>query len=90
MIKTIDIPGALSFSDALSAMFEGKCVGIRPSGNTSFIVLYRPHWMSDPSDGLLRWKGTTEGDIRASQFLETWNLVVVDHREIKESVDDYC
>lgn len=82
-MKTINLPGLLSFSEALNAMLAGHCLGIRPNEgtNANYVELFRPEWQR--AGYQLRWsKGTNDQGIRTDQFTGTWALVVVDHRTL--------
>jgi len=81
-MDTLNLDQPLEFKDALKALLDGKCLGIRPGNNTGFIEAYKPHWMNQSSpDFMLRWHGS-EGtaEIRSNQYLETWTMVILDHR----------
>jgi hypothetical protein len=85
-MKTIDLPEELSFKEALTAMMDGKCLGIRPGANTGYLELYDPMFIRPTTiqNYWLRWHGSEDRlGIQATQFLEdNWHLVIMDHREI--------
>ena len=91
MMRTIALEQELSFQDALQAMLDGKCLGIRPDAgaNTGFVEMYKPHWMNEKSpDFMLRWaRSERDADIRTNQYLGTWKLVIADHRELTPNVE---
>lgn len=82
-MKVIDLDEMMSFEKALKNLLEGKCLGIKPKGNSNYIVLYAPEWMN--SDYFLCWNNT-EGDtnIRSNQYLEEWSLVIINHLTLKK------
>lgn len=81
-MRTITLDQQMGFTDALQLMLDGKCLGIRPVGNTGYVTLSKPHWMSTASpDSLLKWANSEmDTQIRSNQFMGLWCLVVVDHR----------
>ena len=87
-MKTITLPGEITFTTALDKLMSGECIGIRPDGNSNYVELYKPGWMSKKSpDYMLRWNGSTsdatsDANIRSNQYLGVWNLVIVDHRTL--------
>jgi hypothetical protein len=84
---TITLEQEYSFQDAVQAMLDGKCLGIRPGANMRYVEPFRPPWMKDKNDVMLQWEGGG-GEIRATQFLGKWKLVVVDHRELHKQVEN--
>tara|TARA_R110001632_G_scaffold123505_1_gene236245 strand:- start:769 stop:1026 length:258 start_codon:yes stop_codon:yes gene_type:complete len=83
-MRTITLDTEMTFNDALTYLMEGKCIGIRPTTNSSYIERYKPSWMNKESpDYMLKWSGADNGnEIRTNQYLESWYPVIVDHREI--------
>lgn len=77
---TINLPAPLTFTEALQALLDGKCLGIRPGQNTHYVELWRPGWQR--SDWQLRWCGSGEQSIRTNQFQGEWHLVIIDHRTL--------
>lgn len=79
--KVITLDNPMSFHEALKELESGKCLGIRPLGNSRYIELFRPAWKS--TGWQLRWNQTEECQaINVDQFLGEWFLVVVDHRDL--------
>lgn len=86
-----------SFDEALRALLEGKCLGIKPKGNTSYVELFKPHWFNPESpDFMLRWhprckadENSTDTEIRSDQFLGPWYLVIANHRDLMRE-DQFC
>jgi len=83
----------MTFTEALEYLMQGKCVGIKPSTNSNFIVRYKPKWMNAESpDYMLCWNrsehkdGRADCSIRTNQYLEEWYPVIIDHRELSEDV----
>ena len=68
--------------EALKALEEGHCLGIRPGDNMRYIERVKIRAM--PS---LAWQGGAEG-INICQYAGDWFLVVVDHNELKEKLDE--
>jgi hypothetical protein len=86
-MRTITQTAPHTFTEALQKLVSGECVGIRPNTNTNFVVAFRPHWMNQNSpDFMLVWcdsdARSPDAMIRSNQFLETWFLVVIDHRTL--------
>lgn len=86
MIRTITLSQEMPFTEALQAMLDGKCLGIRPAKNTNYIEMFKPHWMRAENEFMLRWNGSKDGEsasIRTNQYLEDkWYPVVVNHRTL--------
>jgi hypothetical protein len=86
-MRTITQTQPHTFTEALKKLSDGECIGIRPGQNTGYVVAYRPNWMNQQSpDFMLVWSTSDarspDAMIRSNQFLETWFLVVVDHRTL--------
>lgn len=86
-MKTITQTTPYTFHEALQKLTAGECIGIRPGANTGYVVAFRPNWMNQQSpDFMLVWNNSDprapDAMIRSNQFLETWFLVVVDHRTL--------
>lgn len=81
---TVTLNQELSFQEALQNLLDGRCIGIRPGDNTSYLELYKPTWMRAADDYMLRWHGTkSDLSVRTSQFsTPTWKLVIIDHRKL--------
>lgn len=71
---------------------DGKCIGIRPKGNSNFIVKYKPHWMSrtSPNYSLCWSRSVKEGNgnegIRSDQYLGRWQPVVLDTNDLSDNI----
>ena len=91
-MKTITLENELSFTDAVQHLLDGKCVGIRPKGNSNFVVKYKPHWMNQSSpDYLLCWnrsvkEGKGNEGIRTDQYTSVWQPVVIDANDLPENI----
>lgn len=83
-MKTITLDNYMSFNDALQYLMDGKCIGIRPAGNSNYIERFKPKWMNQESpDWMLRWNNSEDNQgIRTNQYFEKWFPVIVDHREL--------
>jgi hypothetical protein len=86
-MRTITQTQPHTFAEALKKLADGECIGIRPGTNTNYVVAFKPHWMNPNSpDFMLVWSNSDarspDAMIRSNQFLETWFLVVVDHRTL--------
>ena len=96
-MRTITQTAPLSFHDALTALTNGECVGIRPGNNASFCTLFRYSVFHDREPSLFGWFAhihdpakppeAVNTHIRAEQFLGEWFLVVVDHRDLPRHVN---
>ena len=67
-----------TFTDALTKLIAGECIGISPAGSRDYIELYNPYWItrSDSPKEMLRWANTTNNSsIRTKEYLGVWNLV---------------
>lgn len=89
-MRTITQTTPHTFAEALKKLVEGECIGIRPGSNTNFVVAFRPAWMNQQGpDFMLVWNDcdvrSPDAMIRSNQFLETWFLVVIDHRTLSAS-----
>ena len=91
-MKTITLEPTMTFADALQCLIDGKCIGIRPKGNSNFIVKYHPRWMIQTStDFVLCWNhsvkdGIGDHSIRTDQYLGTWQLVIIDSNDLSENI----
>jgi hypothetical protein len=90
-MKTITQPDEHTFIEALTKLYKGECIGIRPGNNVGYVELFQPHYYHpDRKDYLLRWNDRNRKDsdpndsqIRVQQILEDkWYLVVVDYRSL--------
>lgn len=82
--KVIVLPETCTFLEALQALSEGTCVGIKPVGNTSYMVKRHSLQgsMSVQSGNFqLCWLSGSLG-VRSDQYLGPWQLVVVDQRSM--------
>lgn len=93
-MKTITLDIEMNFTDAVQYLLDGKCIGIRPKGNSNFVVKYHPSWMNITSkEYLLCWSRTVkEGrgneGIRTNQYLELWNPVVIDINYLPDNINN--
>lgn len=92
-MKVITLDIEMSFTEALQYLLDGKCIGIRPDGNASYIVKYKPHWMNqESSDYELCWSrsltkdGQASNHIKASQYLGKWFPVVIDSNDLPDEI----
>ena len=91
-MKTIALELEMNFTDAVRYLLDGKCIGIKPKGNSNFIVNYKPHWMNQAShDYLLCWsrsvrKGKGDEGIRTDQYIGTWQPVVIDTNDLPDNI----
>lgn len=91
-MKTITLELEMNFTDAVQYLLDGKCIGIKPKGNSNFIVKYKPHWMNQTSpDYLLCWnrsvkEGKGNEGIRTDQYIETWQPVVIDANDLPDNI----
>lgn len=92
-MKTITLEPWLTFKEALQSLLDGKCIGIRPEGNANFIIKYKPIWMNEFSlDYGLCWNRSVKENgignemIRTNQYLENWQLVVIDHNDLPDNI----
>ena len=83
-LKTITLPQEYSFHEALNQLLAGTCLGMRPGKNLNYVELFKPAWVNERGPGsLLRWNGSDgTADIRTDQYMESWQLVVLDHRQL--------
>lgn len=92
MTHTITLGTPMSFLEALKYLEEGKCVGIRPKGNSGFLVLNKPHWAKRYHLAWHRSKNNegANNEIPVEHYLGEWSPVVLDNRrlplEIKNSL----
>ena len=92
MIGTITLETEMSFLEALQNLEEGKCIGIKPKGNSNFLVKYKPHWMNqDSPDNMLCWdRSVKEGkgteNVRTNQYLGKWFLVVINTNLLPDKI----
>lgn len=76
---TLDAP--MTFHEALQALEDGKCLGIRPGANMNYLELWRPHWKR--GGWQLRWnRSESDQGVNTEQFLGEWRMVIVDHRQL--------
>lgn len=93
-MRTITLEVQMTFNEALNYLMEGKCIGIKPKGNGSFLVKYKPHWMNkDSSDYILCWNrtykdGEVDQGIRTNQYLDEWNPVIIDCNNLPEDINN--
>lgn len=91
-MKTITLETELNFIDALKYLVDGKCIGIKPGNNCSFLVKYNPTNKSkDLITYYLCWEKTVEDnkcnfEIRTDQFLGIWHPVVIDTNDLPEHI----
>ena len=91
-MRTLTLENELSFTDAVQNLLDGKCIGIKPKGNSNFIVKYKPHWMNQSSpDYLLCWNrsvkdGKGNEGIRTDQYTSAWLPVVIDSNDLPENI----
>lgn len=82
----------MSFIEACQYLLDGKCIGIKPSGNANFLVKYKPHWMNQESNGQLCWSRSLTKDDQASnsilmdQYLGKWFPVVIDSNDLPDEI----
>lgn len=82
----------MNFSDAVQYLLDGKCIGIRPKGNGSFLVKYKPFWMNQNSpDYILCWsrsvkEGKANEGIRTDQCVGSWQPVIIDSNELPDNI----
>lgn len=83
-MKTITLEVEMNFNDALQYLLDGKCLGIRPINNSGYVELFKPKGINPKSpDFMLRWDSSDDNcHIRTNQFLEKWNPVIVNHKNL--------
>jgi hypothetical protein len=96
MTHTITLDTPMNFLEAMQYLADGKCVGIKPKGNSHYLVPYRPHfWNAKDKRIALAWyrsykDGTVSNTISDESYLGEWFPVVLDTRrlpiEIKHSL----
>jgi len=92
MIRTITLETELTFADAVKHLLEGKCIGIKPKGNSNFLVKYKPHWMNENSpDYFICWNrsvkdGKGSEGVRTDQYLGVWQLEVINTNDLPENI----
>lgn len=87
-MKTITLELEMNFTEAIQYLLDGKCIGIKPKGNSSFLVKYKPNssfnyflcWSRSVRDG----KGNEA--VRSDQYLETWQPVVIDTNDLPDDI----
>jgi hypothetical protein len=92
-MKTITLDVEMNFTDAVQYLLDGKCIGIRPKGNSNFVVKYKPDWMNQISEEyLLCWNRTVKDgkgneSIRTNQYLKLWSPVVIDTNYLPDNIN---
>lgn len=81
-MKTITLPDAHYFDDALKRMVAGQCVGIKSNKNGMVLKLHE--YMGAPRLRYMDLKDTEVPDLTPEVYLGFWHLVIVDHRYLPE------
>ena len=84
------------FTDAVKCLLAGQCIGIKPKGNSNFIVKYKPDWMNQNSDDfILCWNRSVKKDGKGNESIRTdlivgiRLLVVIDTNDLPENIKQY-
>jgi hypothetical protein len=84
-METIDLEIEMNFIDAVTYLLEGKCIGIRPRGNSRFLV-------KEIASDFLCWNRSMKDDgrsnnrIRLDQYTGIWYAVIIDSNKLPENI----
>ena len=94
MTRTIvldDMP--MSFTEAIKYMTDGKCVGIKPKGSSTYLIPFRPQWMNSSAFTLtwfrsMKKDGEISSIISNENYLNEWFPVILDSRHLPIPIKD--